>query len=54
VNVIKQDGSMNTAVFEFNYFKREIKLVKSFVPEKKNNRMFCEFLVSEKNFSFRE
>jgi len=54
VNVIKQDGSMNTAVFEFNYFKREIRLAKSFIPEKKNNRLFCEFIVSEKDFSFRE
>lgn len=54
VNVIKQDGSMNTAVFDFNYFKREIKLKNSFVPEKQNNRSFCEFLVSEKDFSFRE
>jgi hypothetical protein len=54
VNIIKQDGSINSAVLDFNIFKREIKLLKTFIPEKKNNRLFCEFEVSQKDFSFRE
>lgn len=52
VNVIKQDGSMNSAVFHFNIFKKEIVLVKKFLPEKKNNRLFCDFAVDEALFSF--
>jgi hypothetical protein len=54
VNIIKQDGSINSAVLDFNIFKREIKLIKTFIPEKKNNRHFCEFEISQKDFSFRE
>jgi hypothetical protein len=52
VNVIKQDGSINSAVYNFNIFKKEIKLVKKFMPEKKNNRLFCDFDVSQDEFTF--
>ncbi|HEX2983840.1 MAG TPA: hypothetical protein VHO28_09890 [Ignavibacteriales bacterium] len=52
VNVIKQDGSINTGVFDFNIYKKEIKLVNKFVPEKKNNRLFCDFQVSETDYTF--
>jgi len=54
VNIIKQDGSINSAVFDFNIFKKEIDLVKKFMPEKKNNRLFCEFEISYKDFTFLE
>lgn len=52
INVIKQDGSINTGVFDFNIYKKEIKLIDKFVPEKKNNRLFCDFQVSEADFTF--
>lgn len=52
VNLIKQDGSINSAVYDFNIFKKEIKLIKKFMPEKKNNRLFCDFDVSESEYSF--
>lgn len=52
VNMIKQDGTMNSAVYDFNIYKKEITLVKTFLPEKKNNRHFCEFSVDEEKFSF--
>lgn len=45
VNIIKKDGSINSAVVDFNVFKNEIKLIKEFLPPKKNNRKFCTFLV---------
>lgn len=47
INIIKQDGSMNSAVVDFNIFKKEIKLVKTFLPEKENNRTFCTFEIDE-------
>lgn len=52
INIIKQDGSINSAVFDFNIYKKEIKLVEEFLPTKKNNKKFCDFLVAEKDFSF--
>lgn len=54
VNIVKQDGSMNSGVFKFNTFSKEIKLLKEFVPEKENNRLFCKFQVDESLFSFDE
>jgi hypothetical protein len=53
VNIIKQDGSINSAIFDFNIFKKDIKLVRKILPEKKNNRLFCDFEVAQKDFSFR-
>ncbi|MEI7811144.1 MAG: hypothetical protein WCJ01_01830 [Ignavibacteria bacterium] len=52
VNVIKQDGCINSAVFNFNIYSKNIKLIKKFIPLKKNNRRFCEFEVAEQEFSF--
>ncbi|MFO7523843.1 MAG: hypothetical protein R6W68_00175 [Ignavibacteriaceae bacterium] len=47
INIIKQDGSINSAVVDFNIFKKEIKLVQTFLPEKENNRTFCTFEVDD-------
>lgn len=47
VNVLKQDGAINTAEVDFNLYKKEIKLLKQYKPDKQNNRKFCEFLVAE-------
>jgi len=52
VNIIKQDGSVNSAVFDFNIYKKEIILADEFLPQKKNNKKFCEFMVAAENFSF--
>ncbi|QQS35019.1 MAG: hypothetical protein IPM56_12235 [Ignavibacteriales bacterium] len=52
INIIKQDGSINSAVFNFNIFKKDISLVEEFIPEKENNRKFCDFLVKKEKFSF--
>lgn len=52
VNVIKQDGSINSAIVNFNIFKKEIQIVKEFLPEKKNNSKFCKFEIDKDNFTF--
>ena len=52
VNVIKQDGSINSAIVNFNAFKKEIEIIKEFLPEKKNNSKFCTFEVDKKSYSF--
>ena len=52
VNIIKQDGCVNSAVYDFNIFKKEILLLKKFVPTKKNNRLFCDFTVAGNLYSF--
>lgn len=52
INLIKQDGSINSAEVEFNVFKKEIKILKDIVPVKKNNGRFCSFLVNKENHSF--
>lgn len=52
VNVIKQDGCINTAIFNFNIYSRKIKLINKFMPPKKNNRWFCDFEVAEQEFTF--
>ncbi len=54
VNVVKQDGSINSAIFKYNIYKKEILKIKDFLPEKENNRLFCLFDVAEDRFSFRE
>lgn len=54
VNVVKQDGAINTGEFHFNIFKKEILLKNQYKPKKKNNRHFCNFEVSENEFSFPE
>lgn len=52
INVIKQDGTINSAVFDFNIFKKEIVLSEEYLPEKKNNRRFCSFETAEEYFTF--
>ena len=52
VNVVKQDGAINTGEYHFNIFKREILLVKQYKTKKKNNRLFCKFEVAEDEFTF--
>jgi hypothetical protein len=54
IKVVKQDGAINAADFNFNIFKKEIKLLKEYKPKKKNNRLFCKFEVAEDEFSFGE
>ncbi len=54
VNVVKQDGAINTGEFHFNIFKKEILLTKQYKPKKKNNRLFCSFAVAVEDFSFSE
>lgn len=52
VNVIKQDGSINSVKIEFNIYKKEINLIEEFVPKKKNNGKFCSFEIAKSMFSF--
>lgn len=52
INVLKKDGSINSAVINFNVFKKEIKVIDEFLPPKKNNRKFCSFIIDSKNFTF--
>lgn len=54
VNVVKQDGAINTGEFHFNFYKKEIILTKEYKPKKKNNRHFCNFAVAQDEFSFPE
>jgi len=53
LNVIKQDGSINSAMFDFNIYKKEIKLSEISLPKKKNNRIFTRFEVTTESFSFK-
>jgi hypothetical protein len=52
INIIKKDGSINSAVIDFNVFKKDIKLLNEFLPPKKNNRKFCSFTIDHENFTF--
>lgn len=52
INILKQDGSMNAVIVNFNAFKKEIELIKDYVPEKKNNRRFCSFEIAKDLFTF--
>ncbi len=54
VNVVKQDGSINSAIYNINFLEKKIMLVKEFLPEKENNRKFCNFIVAEEENSFKE
>lgn len=54
INVVKQDGAINSAEFHFNIFKKEIILKKEYIPKKKNNRFFCKFEIDKDNFTFPE
>lgn len=52
LNVIKQDGCINTMDFNLNIYNKEIAIKKVFLPEKENNRKFCEFFVKPELFEF--
>jgi hypothetical protein len=52
VNVVKQDGAVNTGEYYFNIYKKEIVLKEQYKPKKKNNRLFCKFSVAVDEFSF--
>ncbi len=52
INIIKQDGGINSAVFYFNIYKKKIELIEEVLPEKKNNSRFCAFDIDEKKFTF--
>lgn len=52
VNVIKQDGSINSAILNFNIYKKEIELIREFLPAKKNNGKFCTFEIDKSLHSF--
>ncbi|MBI1936643.1 MAG: hypothetical protein HYS25_00820 [Ignavibacteriales bacterium] len=54
INVLKQDGAINSADYHFNIFKKEILLKKEYKPKKKNNRLFCKFEVANDEFTFSE
>jgi len=53
VNVIKQDGSINSACLDFNIYKKEIALTEVALPQKKNNRTFARFAVPSELFTFK-
>ena len=53
INVVKQDGAINTGEYHFNFYKRN-SIDKAIQTKKKNNRLFCKFEVAEEDFSFPE
>lgn len=54
INIIKQDGSINSIKIDFNPYKKQMNLVEEFIPPKKNNGKFCAFEIAENLFSFSE
>lgn len=52
INIIKKDGSVNSAVFNFNVFKKSIEMLEEFVPPEKSNSRFCTFEVAKEKFRF--
>ena len=52
INIIKQDGSINSAIIDFNIFKKSIKLIDVFLPEKRNNRKFVKFEIATNKFKY--
>lgn len=52
ISVIKQDGSINSFVVEYNIYKQQITLIKETVPRKKNNTKFCSFEILEQQNTF--
>ncbi len=52
INIVKQDGAINTGLYIFNPIGKKIILENKIKPKKKNNRWFCEFSVAEDLFSF--
>ncbi|MBU1099695.1 MAG: hypothetical protein KKA84_04750 [Bacteroidetes bacterium] len=54
INIVKQDGSINSGRYKLNIYNKEIELLEEFIPEKKNNRHFCDFSVDEELNEFPE
>ena len=52
INLVKQDGSINSGIYRLNIYNKEIEMVEEFQPPKKNNRLFAKFYVNEDDFSF--
>jgi hypothetical protein len=52
ISFIKQDGSINSFLVDYNIFKKEIIILQETSPKKKNNRTFCTFEVDHSLFSF--
>jgi len=52
INVVKQDGAINSCQMHFNLYLKSIEVIKIFKPKKKNNRHFCDFVVDEEKYSF--
>jgi len=52
INVVKQDGAINSCQMHFNLYLKSIEVIKIFKPKKKNNRHFCDFVVHEEKYSF--
>lgn len=50
INVVKQDGSINSMDISLNIYNKEIVINRSYLPEKENNRKFCEFFVRPELF----
>ncbi len=47
VNIKRKDGSINSARFNFNIFKREIILIEEFINPDKDIKQFCVFHTAE-------
>jgi|YNPMSStandDraft_2_1061718.scaffolds.fasta_scaffold00039_18 hypothetical protein len=54
VYIVKQDGCINGAHVDFNIFKKDIVIKNKFLYEKKNNRLFCDFIIDKSLFTFKE
>ncbi|MCX7874984.1 MAG: hypothetical protein N2321_02325 [Melioribacteraceae bacterium] len=54
INVVKQDGAINSANIDINSVSKTITVLEKYLPKKKNNRLFCEFIVDENKFTFPE
>lgn len=52
ISLLKQDGSINSYLVEYNIFKKQITLVESILPKKQNNRIFSTFEVAQELFTF--
>lgn len=54
INIIKQDGSINSAKFYFNIFKKEILLLEENISSKKSSKIFSKFFIDNSAFTFKE
>lgn len=52
ISIIKKDGTVNSALVNFNIFKKEIKLIKTFNPDENSKKIFCKIEVDESLNSF--